>query len=120
MVAPGYIIANKCSKNKHTLLFLNFSYHYLSLHTFNHLPFRHNVIKVHFTMKGFLRERAFHVKRTFNNYFAVIYFNAVNNSALSNAPPAAPLIVLCESPTNFQSNTLSSRRRPNETPNPFS
>ena len=34
--------------------------------------------------------------------------------------PVAPLIVLCESPTNFQSNTASSLKRPNETPNPFS
>ena len=50
----------------------------------------------------------------------VIYSLATSNSALNTAPPAAPLIVLCESPTNFQSNTESSLKRPNDTPNPFS
>ena len=36
-----------------------------------------------------------------NIYFAVIKFFAVKYSAQSNAPPAAPLKVLCESPINL-------------------
>lgn len=33
--------------------------------------------------------------------FAVIYPSAVNNSAISTAPPAAPRKVLCDNPTNL-------------------
>ena len=53
-------------------------------------------------------------------YFAWIYPCAVRSSAHSTAPPAAPRSVLWERPTNFQSYTLSSLRRPTDTPMPFS
>ena len=59
----------------------------------------------------------------FNNfiyYFAWIYPLAFKVSAQRTAPPAAPLTVLWESPTNFQSYTVSSRRRPTDTPMPCS
>ncbi len=42
------------------------------------------------------------------------------SSAHSTAPPAAPRSVLWERPTNFQSKSVSSLRRPMETPMPFS
>ena len=42
------------------------------------------------------------------------------SSAHSTAPPAAPRSVLWERPTNFQSKSVSSLRRPMETPIPFS
>jgi len=41
-----------------------------------------------------------------------------SNSAMRTAPPAAPRSVLCERPTNFQSNSVSSRSRPTDTPMP--
>lgn len=53
-------------------------------------------------------------------YFFAIYPCAFNSSAQRTAPPAAPLTVLWESPTNFQSYTLSSRIRPTDMPMPFS
>ena len=53
-------------------------------------------------------------------YFFVIYPCAFNSSAQSTAPPAAPRTVLWDNPTNFQSYTVSSLKRPTDTPIPFS
>ena len=46
------------------------------------------------------------------------YPSLYKSSAVRSPPPAAPLSVLCESPTNFQSNMASSRSLPAQTPIP--
>ena len=40
-------------------------------------------------------------KICFYTYFDTIYFLATKSSAISTAPPAAPLFVLCDKPTNL-------------------
>lgn len=49
-----------------------------------------------------------------------MYPFAFSNSAMRIAPPAAPRIVLCDSPTKRQSNTLQGRSLPTTTAMPFS
>ena len=107
------IIQQKYSKRRASTSLLYFCWMHCSLfHTLYH-----NLI---FATRKEATFAASFKKQQYFLYFFVIYPCAFKSSAHRIAPPAAPRTVLWDKPTNFQSYTVSSLKRPTDTPIPFS